>query len=484
MNAARPFRKYRHLLCLLALLAFGSMRLPPLPSPPRRIHLVHLREQLKSPDVSRRLQAVRELGRAYHHEDIRPATEALGTVLDDPSPRVRLEALRMLDRVLRRNPVTEEDLSAGRADGDSKAEWLLARVLSAAQDKDHARRAAALRALGCFHVPQAWDLLRKAASEKDPAIRVSAIRVMERTGSEHFVGSLLKALEDPDHQVQKAAIHALLAPDRRTPKYRKALRPAIEPLMRMFETQEHPLWREAARALGSLRAEQAVPMLIRALEDPKVTGEAASALERIRTQTAIDALVAGLQSKHDSVRGACAAALIWMHPKYDGQVIGPLVATLKDRDPEVLARAARAFQYRTTTEGVPSLIGLLMHGRPKVRQAAAKALRHIGDKRPTGTLGQVLKNPTVSLLLLLQIAIVILCFRKKLKVAGVAFTVSLLATAISAFWFPFLVTPALAVAISSRVIPVIVAISYVLILVLLIKFKTSITTKDRSYEPA
>lgn len=478
MIAVRPFRKYRYLLCLLALMALGTMALPPLERPPRRIHLVRLREQLKSPDVSRRLQAVRELGRAYHHEDIRPAAVALGTVLDDPSPRVRLEALRILELKLQRIPVTVEDLSAGRT------EWLLARVLSAARDKDDAQRVAALRALGWFYVPQAWDLLRKAASEKDPAIRISAIRVMERTGSEHFVGSLLKALEDPDHQVQKSAILALLAPYPRTPKYRKAIRPAIEPLMRMLETQEHPLWRKAANALGNLRAEQAVPMLIRALEDPNMTGTAASALVRIRTQPAIDALVAGLQSEHDSVRRACAGVLIWMHPKYDRQVIGPLVAALKDRDPEVLACAARAFQYRRATDGVPSLIGLLRHGQPKVRQAAAKALRHIGDKRPTKTLGQVLKDPSVSLLLLLEIAIVILCFRKKLKVAGVAFAVSFLATAISAFWFPFLVTPALAVAISSRVIPVIVAMSYVLILVFLIQFKTSITTKDRSYEPA
>ncbi len=365
--------------------------------PPPRTHIVRLGEQLKSPDVAKRLHAVRELGGAMDGRDIRPAAEALGTVFDDPSPKVRLEALRRLDSVLWRKPVTEKELSAGRADGDSKAEWLLKKVLSAAQDKkDDAQQAAALRALGCFRVPRASAVLQKALSEKKPAIRAAAISGMKRAGSKQFVGSLLKALEDPDHQVQKAAIHALFQVSYMGTHYTKALQPAVKPLMKMLESQEHPLWCEAARALGKLRDEQAVPMLVKALENPKLTQAAASALYPIRTQTALDAVVAGLKSKHDAVRRACTGVLIVTDPKYDRQVIGPLMAALKDKDAEVVCCAAYAMEKRRVTEAVPSLIELLKHRQPQVRRVTARALGRIGDKRASAPLKLLLKDPSES----------------------------------------------------------------------------------------
>jgi len=355
---------------------------------PPRIPVARLREELKSEERSKRLRAVHQLGGAMRDEDVRPAAHALGLALADPSPRVCLEALRGLDRVVWRRPITEEDLSADQADKPTKARQLLEQVLAAARDERLAHRSAALRALGCFHVPEAFAALRRGARDEAAEVRVGAIRGMYRAGSRRFTALLLGRVEDPDPHVQKAAIEALFGESSwsgRSPEYVKATRATVGPLLKILVDPSHPAWPGAAWALAKLDVEQAVPTLIRSVQCPHCARAALNVLHsmnRIHTRAAIDAILAGLKSPHDAVRRECCGAIIFMDRKYDRQFLGPLATALKDPDAAVVRRALRAYARRPdiANENLSALIKLLSHGESAVREEAIRAVRRGCDE--------------------------------------------------------------------------------------------------------
>ncbi|MFO7900785.1 MAG: HEAT repeat domain-containing protein [Planctomycetota bacterium] len=389
----------RAVLCLLALLGPAGTAAACEAEPPRRIRVEELAKKLASRRVADRLSAVRGLGEAESDLDTRPAAEALGSVLDDRSPKVRLAALDELGSVLRRDPIETRDLSDEAGDRSARAEQLLGRVVAATRKEDQAERAAALRALGRFFVPRAVARLKEAASHEDPHIRLAAVRGMGHASgrhSRHFFEPLLARIEDPDVGVQRAAIKALFHYGYHDKERRKAVRAAVRPLLKMAEDRDHPVWKTAAWALGRAKAGDAVPLLVKWLEDPDRAKTAAGALNQIRTPAAVDALVRGLKDERPAVRCACAGNLTYLDEKYDRQVTGPLLAALDDPDAGVIRRAVRAIRRRpkAASAAVPKFIGLLNHTACQVRRPAARALGRLHAKQAIPALRPLLDDPS------------------------------------------------------------------------------------------
>jgi hypothetical protein len=133
---------------------------------------------------------------------------------------------------------------------------------------------AALVYIGAASVP----LVSARTNDKDPTIRAWATRILGELPWPDSARAVAERFCDEDEEVRRAALSAgrMLAADQPS---RKALR---EALLRVCGNSERALSARslAARALGELREQYAIPMLIALLddEDPQVVGGAHQAL--------------------------------------------------------------------------------------------------------------------------------------------------------------------------------------------------------------
>jgi HEAT repeat protein len=163
--------------------------------------------------------------------------------------------------------------------------------------------------------------------------------------------------------------------------------PETEPLTRLIAQLRRGLPEErlaAARELGGLKAERAVPALIEALHDSQlgVRLAAAGALGEIGSPRATPALVVVLRDGDPQVRKAAASAL---GETADPSAMEALLAGLDD--PELTVRFAVGTALgRFGDAALPPLMQRLKEGNPDARSAAAFALARIQDPRSTDAL--------------------------------------------------------------------------------------------------
>ena len=193
---------------------------------------------------------------------------------------------------------------------------------------------------------------------KDPdwVVRREAVITLGEMGDERCVAPLLRALRDGDWQVRDAAIEAL----------GMVGSPAVEGLVRLL--RDWDIRRAVVRALGKIKDERvldplvsqlrndevveevtesivelgapAVPRLIQALSDKDelIRKQAAIALGRIKASEAVDALIEKLNDKDWFTRLTAAAALESIGDDRGKDAIKPL---LKDSDLVVRMRVER-----------------------------------------------------------------------------------------------------------------------------------------------
>jgi HEAT repeat protein len=132
---------------------------------------------------------------------------------------------------------------------------------------------AALVALGPVATPYVVELLRDA----DPARRRLASILLGRSGDPAGFLPLADAALDGDRGVREGAL-AALALQRAHPEFK----PVLERLRRSVATGEGERRAQAARALGALADEEAIPLLVQALDGAEpVHGAAVAALEAL-----------------------------------------------------------------------------------------------------------------------------------------------------------------------------------------------------------
>src|SRR5262249_53530142 len=137
----------------------------------------------------------------------------------------------------------------------------------------------------------------------------------------------------------------------------------------------------AARALGEIQAEpeKVVPALLNALDKPNSPGrEIRKAVVRFG-QAAVPALLARLKAERPVTRADAVMMLALIGAE---TALPQIEGLLKDADPEVRAKAARALWHidRNAKRAVPALAEMLFDKDPAVARRAAVYLGAIGPE--------------------------------------------------------------------------------------------------------
>ncbi|MGQ9476792.1 MAG: HEAT repeat domain-containing protein [Actinomycetota bacterium] len=231
---------------------------------------------------------------------------------------------------------------------------------------DEMSRERAVRALGKIRDPSTLKVLVDALHDIHPLVRKAAAWSLGNTGRRKAVEPLIGALKDPDEEVRREAVEALVrigTPALHTlvsalkegdaevqKKAAEAIgifyrMPEMEPLVHAFvlsALKDGDAWSRSRMAvlLGDLGEAWAVKPLIEALYFFNVREAAGKALLKIG-EAALEPLMAALKHHHISVRKAAAELLGRLG---DRRAVSALRSALKDRDWEVREAAQAALE--------------------------------------------------------------------------------------------------------------------------------------------
>ncbi len=165
---------------------------------------------------------------------------------------------------------------------------------------------------------------------------------------------------------------------------------AVDPLLATLKDDESDVREAAAKSLGQIGDSRAVEALAETLEDDEsdVREAAAEALERIGWQP------------DKSVTGAA----YWIAKKaWDNCIsigvhaVDPLIATLKDDDPDVREAAAKALGQIGDSRAVEPLIAMLDSDIRRAAVEALEALGQVGDAHAVETFRDAPEEPKLEL---------------------------------------------------------------------------------------
>ncbi len=191
------------------------------------------------------------------------AIESLAGKLEDSRSEVRKAAAISLGQI-----------------GEARAVGALAKATA---NRDYETRLAAAEALGLLQSEQGVEALVKAASDSNEAVQVAAIKGLGRIGGLQAASCLRSAMASARKAVADAAASALnsivLSPENAEQRAEAAVlrgdfdaavregQVAVPALIVAMGFKDTQMRAQAARALGSLMAEAAVPSLLAALKD-------------------------------------------------------------------------------------------------------------------------------------------------------------------------------------------------------------------------
>ncbi len=163
-----------------------------------------------------------------------------------------------------------EEAALALADGGEEVLSSLCDLLS---DADPDRRWWAVRGLAAVGGPAAGEAIIAALEDADPDVRACAVVALAKLRPVEAVGPLTAHLSDPSAYVARLTADALA-------RFGPA---AADALITALEEGDTAARAGAARALRTIEAEEAIPALYAALDDPSaiVTHYAQEALERM-----------------------------------------------------------------------------------------------------------------------------------------------------------------------------------------------------------
>ena len=239
---------------------------------------------------------------------------------------------------------------------------------------DRVRQATA-NALNTLDQPGATDVLLNALTVDDPIIRKAAAEALGFLRNRATIMPLADVtLFDDEDSVRRAAADSINKIHRDIHK-----NPALDRLLESLASNDAPIRKVAAEALGFLGDRAAVgPLLDVILYDgnDSVRRAAAEALNEISREGALGYLLDALTDEDPAVRRAAAQALGFLGNR---AAFDPLAdVALHDGDETVRRAAAEALAKLDRRRAVEILIRALTDGRAESRQAATEALEDIG----------------------------------------------------------------------------------------------------------
>ncbi|MBI4657679.1 MAG: HEAT repeat domain-containing protein [Verrucomicrobia bacterium] len=251
--------------------------------------------------------------------------------------------------------------------------------------------ASALAILGA-KATSAVPVLGKALSDDNAGVSLQAAVALGKIG-QLGVPELVKALNNPNHQIRLMAIHGLTVAGSEADAALPALTEAMED--KNADVRVH-----AFLALGQIRHPASVSALAAKLNhvDPNLRLMAARGLGGLGpwARDAIPMLIVAAKDGSAIVRSSAVVALGKIRPSAE-PVVNALIAALSDPDRNVRLNAAEGLGHAgpAAAPAVPKLIECLKEEEPFVRAAAATALGSIGAQAGAAlpALAEAAKNP-------------------------------------------------------------------------------------------
>lgn len=282
----------------------------------------------------------------------RHAAEALGKLRAEQAVAPLIELLAEKNR--------EVELAAQEALGVIGAP-AVEPLIAIIADPDSPVRESACYAFHRIRDQRATELFLAAMKHKSAKVRSLTAPLLAGVAGAEAIGPLLEALTDEDDEVRGSAASALSS-------IREAKGRAVEPLLRLLQTDKSPRVRQcAAGTLGRL-----------AWDQPRV----------------IDALLAAMKDESALVRGGAVAGLSGCR-KGSEKVIRAFLSALSDPADHVRREAVRFLGKLREKRAVDPLIRMLRDDEDNlVRGQAAEALGNIGDKRAVEPLLEAMGRET------------------------------------------------------------------------------------------
>jgi HEAT repeat protein len=280
--------------------------------------------------------------------------------------------------------------------GASAQADLVDQQIASLKSPDAAVRENAAGALGILKDPRAVEPLIGALQDPEVKVRYTAATSLGMIKDQRAVAPLIPLLKERDFEMQLSVSMALGR--LRDPR-------AIEPLIAVMTDPSLGDGRFAIMALQQIGPASTEPLLVLLKNgDANTRKTAAYALEGIGGKQAVDPLIAALKDPDPEVRAAVPVPLAMNglidHPpaqpeKYkdrcaeitafrarqteDPKVTDALLAAAKDPDPHVRATIAIAFQITKDPRVVDALLADLKDPVPDVRSVAARSLGDFND---------------------------------------------------------------------------------------------------------
>ncbi|NUO81103.1 HEAT repeat domain-containing protein [candidate division KSB1 bacterium] len=215
---------------------------------------------------------------------------------------------------------------------------------------------------------------------EDGDVRMYAVEMLGKIGSERVVEPLLHALKDDDHDVRWYVALSL---------GKIGGEHIVDALLGILQDEDDDLRNSAVNMLGDIGCERSIDALLLALKSENLRANAANALGEIKSERGVEALSLILKDKDSFVRCCAAEALGEI-----GSEVGvdSLMLSLKDEDWDVRQCAAKALGKIGCETSVDSLLLALQDEDDNLRGSAAIALGEVGDERGVDTLLLALKD--------------------------------------------------------------------------------------------
>jgi HEAT repeat protein len=317
--------------------------------------------------------------------------------------------------------LTLQQLKSGRTGTRRKAAkqlWrdptkrvLGALATAALTDPDPEVRQISVSALGRAHEPERYDPLLKALDDKNPDVVRAALLGLRRSTDERVLPRLIRLLNHNDFIVRTGAAQTIdtipwIPKDRQERIlfyvakgwYGRAAASGVEAIPALQLTVQSGPASAAVRALdalGSISDPQAVKLLRDALQSPEpaVRIAAADGLGKVGGKDAVEALTACLSSDVVQLRGSAVSALGKLGA---AEATGLICKMLQDKEWEVRREAAEALGKLGNLEGLEPLAKALEDIDADVRETAAMAMGRIGNRRAVTPLVLALKDEVAS----------------------------------------------------------------------------------------
>jgi HEAT repeat protein len=197
-----------------------------------------------------------------------------------------------------------------------------------------------------------------ALQDKDPIIRVGAVRILGLAGKPDAIDALAGMTKDSDQDVRRAAVVAL----------------------------------------GTINDHRTVPPLIAALKDSywDVRSEAANALGQEQDPLAVKALLDAVSDSDSTVEQSAETALLYL-AKHSGGHGDDFFARLNDSNPKVVLVSAVCLGIMKDPRSIPVLERLTASDDQTTRLDAVKALGETGDPSVIQELRITLKSSDVNM---------------------------------------------------------------------------------------